>query len=92
MDAKIGEILVQKGQIRRYQLDFALRLQNSYRKLSQPRRLGELLVAHRGVSQRIVDEALRVQKELPREPITQIINSLEESDGDHTKLLTLQKL
>lgn len=87
----IGEILLRRGQIRRYQLEFLLNLQSSYRRLSKKNILiGELLVKHRALVPRSLTDALSLQTELPHESVTQIISQmdLDSDDGEETKLLS----
>lgn len=58
----LGEILVKRGQIRRYQLEFALKLQEIYRGLRIHHSIGELLVDHRGLGSKSLNEALLYQE------------------------------
>lgn len=86
----LGEILLRRGQVRRYQLDFVLELQKSYElEVQQRHPLGELLIKHRATMPKSVEEALVLQKELPHESITQIVSRLdaEMDESDKTKLL-----
>lgn len=73
----LGEILVRRGQVRKYQLDFLLNLQQSMKKLMKPISLGELLIKHRAVSALALTEALAVQESMPKESVTEIVKGLE---------------
>ena len=85
---RLGELLIRRGQIRKYQLDFMLELQKSYSHLAHPVRLGQLLVQHRAIGQKGLTEALKAQETLPKESITEIVQRLsEESEEEETKLL-----
>lgn len=72
----LGELLVRRGQIRRYQLDFALRLQEAYQKISRNERLGEIFVDHRVLSDKAIHKALSQQEHLPGDSISQIVSRL----------------
>lgn len=86
----LGEILLRRGQIRRYQLDFALKLQGSYLKMSQHRLLGKILTEHRAINPKTLERALEIQKELPKESVTEVvkkINKAVEDEESNTKLI-----
>lgn len=86
----IGEILLRRGQVRRYQLSFALKLQKSYKNNARKEiQIGELLVKHRAVNPNSLADALILQRELPAESITQIVSKLDLDDveSEETKLL-----
>jgi len=85
--ALIGEILLRRGQIRQYQLNFALELQSAYKKYSGQKQIGEILLQHRALSPVVLREALSIQKEIPHESVTQIVSHLKDDDGEHTKLI-----
>ncbi|MBN8555906.1 MAG: hypothetical protein J0L93_10715 [Deltaproteobacteria bacterium] len=73
----IGEILMRRGQLRKFQLDFLLQLQKAYKKIAKNFKIGELLIKHRALTPLALTEALAVQEEMPRESITQILKLLE---------------
>lgn len=82
----IGEILLRRGQIRKYQLDFLLKLQTSMKHLMRPISIGELLIKHRAVTPLALTEALAVQESMPTESVTQISNKLEGLPSQVTRM------
>lgn len=85
---QIGQILLHRGQIRGYQLEFALHLQKNYQKLNIQNPIGQILLEHRVLTQSTLRDALSLQKEIPYESVTQIVNALGlEEDGDETKII-----
>lgn len=86
--AQLGEILLKKGQVRRYQIDFLVSLQEAYRKKGIMRQIGELMVRHRAVNPRSLEEALRFQQEVSEEEGTDRISAfLSKEEDDKTKLM-----
>lgn len=86
----LGEMLIRRGQVRRYQLDFALRLQEAYRKIQRNERLGEIFIEHRVLSDRAIQEALKFQSEMPADSLTDVIKDLDEKIDTlsiHTQVL-----
>ncbi len=73
----LGDVLIHKGQIRKYQLEFCLSLQDAYRQGGRAFRLGEILVQHRVIDVSTLESALNVQETLPLESITAIIKQYE---------------
>lgn len=73
----LGDVLLHKGQIRKYQLEFCLSLQEAYRQGGRPFKLGEILVHHRVIDVSTLESALHVQETLPLESITAIIKEYE---------------
>lgn len=69
----LGEILLARGQMRKYQLDFLLTLQKAYHQKQRKPRLGDLLVQHRVLTENSLQEALQVQSEGPLESVTEVI-------------------
>lgn len=72
----LGEMLVRRGQIRRYQLNFALKLQEAYKKVARNERLGEIFVEHRVLSDRAIQKALEHQSEMPADSLSQIVDQM----------------
>lgn len=89
----LGQILLRRGQIRRYQLEFALRLQHNYRLQSKNFRLGEILEKHRATSHSSLSEALSRQENLSGESVSQILKTIEDhpQEEEVTKLLPSKK-
>ncbi len=73
----LGDVLLHKGQIRKYQLEFCLSLQVAYQQGGRPLKLGEILVHHRVIDVSTLESALHVQATLPMESITAIIKQYE---------------
>jgi hypothetical protein len=82
----IGEILIRRGQVRKFQLDFLLQLQKAYKKISKNWKIGELLIKHRALTPLALTEALAVQEEMPKESITDILALLEDRT-DQTRMV-----
>lgn len=85
----IGDLLIRRGQIRRYQLEFLLELQDQYKKKNIPSRIGDLLVKHRAIKREVVEAAALIQKEVPHDSVTDIVKQLQESEevSSETKVL-----
>ncbi len=83
----LGEVLLAKGQIRKYQLEFILQIQAGYQFMRDEIPLGQLLLKHRVVSENVLNEALNVQQETPFESITKIIATYENQVSRLTRLL-----
>ncbi len=82
----IGEILLARGQIRKYQLDFILELQSAYKTRQRIIPLGELLIEHRALTTHALEEALKAQADSPLESITQILKNYEDQISKLTRL------
>lgn len=82
----LGEILLAKGQIRKFQLDFLLQLQNEYKNSQRQVRIGELLVKHRAITASAIEQALRAQHEGPLESVTEILKVFEREMSFRTRL------
>ena len=89
---QIGDILVRRGKIRRFQLEFLLKLQKAYRMSGRPMRLGDLIKLHRVASPKTVKEALTIQKELPQESVTEIIKRVTLQEEDREVSQVTQKI
>lgn len=76
----LGELLLKRGQVRRYQLDFALRLQKAYQQIQKNLSIGEILVQHRAISDRTRNEVLDIQKDIPLEGNTEIMKAVNETN------------
>jgi len=75
----LGDLLVRRGKIRSYQLRFILRLQQAYKTISRPIRLGELLLAHRAIPQQCLQDALALQQAYVHNgDLSRILNTQEE--------------
>jgi len=85
----LGDLLIRRGQIRRYQLEFLLELQDEYKRKNIPSRIGDLLVKHRAIKREVVEAAALIQKEVPFDSVTDIVNQLREVDeiSSQTKVL-----
>lgn len=83
----LGEILIRRGQLRKYQLEFILKLQEMHKRIFKPAALGELLIKHRAVTALALTEALAVQEEMPRESVTEVAKRLEAETSYQTKAL-----
>jgi hypothetical protein len=83
----LGEILIRRGQVRKYQLEFLLGLQDMMKKLMKPISIGELLIKHRAVSALALVEALAVQESMPTDSVTEIVRGLENEESQITKAL-----
>lgn len=87
---KLGEILLRRGQVRRFQLEFLLDIQKAYFENSRKQiPIGQLLLDHRAVQEHSLKEALSLQTELPTESITQILalSDLDDDQENVTKLI-----
>lgn len=73
----LGQILIAKGQARKFQIEFLAELQAAYKAARKPIKLGELLVSHRVISKEILESALITQQEIPLESVTDIIKNYE---------------
>ncbi|TVQ78655.1 MAG: hypothetical protein EA369_06535 [Bradymonadales bacterium] len=79
--SRLGDLLVRRGQLRSYQLNFLLRLQQAYRAVARNFRLGELLVSHRAVELAVVEQGLALQKVYLRQEtheLDEILSQFEE--------------
>jgi hypothetical protein len=87
----VGEILIRRGQLRRFQLEFLLQVQQAY--LGQSRKripIGQLLLEHRATQKKSLREALCLQSELPAESITQILSVSDfDSENENENLTKL---
>jgi len=83
----LGEVLINRGQLRKFQLEFILELQTAYKQIARPYKLGELLVKHRIISERALQEALNVQQELPHEGLTAILARYQDEISIQTRLI-----
>jgi len=83
----LGQILIAKGQARKFQVEFLAELQEAYKKSHSRMKLGELLVKHRVISQEILESALIAQKEAPLESLTEIIQNYEHQVSRLTMLI-----
>jgi len=85
---RLGAILLRRGKAKKFQVDFLLDLQMAYRKSNFEHKLGELLVSHRIITNRVLEDALMVQEEMPQESLTQILqNSAQEETEQITERL-----
>lgn len=83
-----GDILLRRGQIRRYQLQFALDLQKAYKAIAKDMRVGDILVEHGAISDKTREDTVTLQRELPKESITQIVQAMNfEDEVTQTKRL-----
>ena len=89
---QVGDILVRRGKIRRFQLEFLLKLQKAYRKSGRPYRLGDLIRIHRVATPKVVNEALTIQRELPQESVTEIIKRVTIENEDRELSQVTQKI
>ena len=85
---QIGEILIARGQVRKYQLEFLLSLQTAFSQ-KHPMRIGELLVKHRAVTPAALEQALIIQKEASKESITNILKIYEQEISRVTRMIPL---
>jgi len=84
-----GDILLRRGQVRRYQLDFALNLQKAYRQIQRDIKVGDILVQHRAISHKTREDTVSLQRELPRESSTTILKGVDLDDTTFvTKILS----
>lgn len=83
----LGEVLLAKGQIRKYQLEFILQIQAGYKFLKQEFPLGQLLLKHRVINEVTLYEALKVQEEMPFESITKVLDAYENQVSRLTRLI-----
>ncbi len=84
-----GDILLRRGQVRRYQLEFALNLQKAYRTIHRDFKVGDILVQHRAISEKTKDDIVTLQLELPRESSTTIMRGVDLDDTTFvTKILS----
>ena len=84
----VGDILVRKGHVRRYQIEFLLDLQEAYRKANRRIKMGQLLTGHRVVTKDQLDEALGIQDKLPQETVTKLIGQFKGQLSHITRLLS----
>ncbi len=77
---RFGDILLKRGQVRRYQLDFALALQKAYRDIQKDIPIGEILVQHRAISDKTREDTVTMQNEQPLEPVTKIMKGVDLND------------
>jgi hypothetical protein len=84
----IGEILIRRGKLRRFQLEFLLNLQRNYAKNGRKIRFGDLLLEHQLLETKQIDDVLVIQKELPDESITQIVNMMNKEVCDELSTVT----
>ena len=84
----IGEILIRRGKLRRFQLEFLLSLQKNYAKNGRKIMLGDLLVEHQILENEQVDDVLVIQNDLPNESITQIVNIMNKEVCDELSTVT----
>lgn len=84
----LGEILLRRGQVRKYQLDFLLKLQTTLRNVLKPISIGELLIKHRAITTLALMEALAVQEAIPTESVTQIVKGLENQPSYNASPIT----
>lgn len=92
---KLGEILLRRGQVRRFQLEFLLDIQKAYFENSRKQiPIGQLLLDHSAIQEHSLKEALSLQTELPTESITQIlaISDLDDDQENVTKLIPREDL
>jgi len=84
-----GDILLRRGQVRRYQLEFALNLQKAYRDIHRDVKVGDILVQHRAISEKTREDTVSLQLELPRESSTTILKGVDLDDTTFvTKILS----
>mgnify|MGYP000955671894 CR=1 FL=1 len=81
----LGEILLAKGQIRKFQLDFLLVLQKAYSSAKRHIRLGDLLLKHRVVTEATLLHTLKTQNEAPLESVTEILKVFEQEMSFRTR-------
>jgi hypothetical protein len=88
---QFGELLVKRGQVRRYQLEFALKLQSAYRKIQKNIPIGEILVQHRAISNKTREDTASLQKSLPLEKNTEIMKGLDLDESTFvTQLISMK--
>ncbi len=83
----LGEILVRRRKIKKYQLDFCLRLQTAYKRCDRHPPIGRLLLLHRAITPKALADALETQEKMPGESVTAVINNYEQTLSQIKRLL-----
>ena len=88
----LGIILLKRGMVKKFQLDFIVKLQKAYRAVDRKEPLGELLIMHRALSPLHLNEALLIQDTLPGESVTKVLSQLDEFSQKLTRFFQAKRM